>query len=51
MKDLKPMLDALKARKARQEAVKAKYKDKGKAKTLTTAERLDRIEEMLGLKE
>lgn len=37
--------------KAAQEAVKAKYKDKKKIKELTDKERLDRIEELLGLKD
>lgn len=32
------------------EKIKTKYKDKSKVKALTTAERLDRIEELLGLK-
>lgn len=36
-------------RKAAQEAVKAEYKAKEKVKALTTAERLDRIERLLGL--
>lgn len=47
------LLDAVKSkladRKAAKEAVKKKYKDKEKSKALTTAERLSRIEEILGL--
>lgn len=36
-------------RKAEQDKVKAEYKAKEKVKALTTAERLERIEKLLGL--
>lgn len=47
--DLKRLVAALEMKKAAQEAVKVEYKAKEKGKSLTTAERLDRIEKLLGL--
>jgi len=47
--DLKRLVAALETKKTAQEAVKAEYKAKEKGKPLTTAERLDRIEKLLGL--
>ena len=47
--DLKPLIAALVVKKNAREAVKAEYKDKEKVKALTTAERLERIEKLLGL--
>ena len=37
-------------KKAKEDAVVVEYKGKEKVKALTTAERLDRIERMLGIK-
>ena len=34
---------------AKENAVKAEYKEKAKVKALTTSERLDRIEKILGI--
>ena len=48
---LAAMVGALKDKKGKREAVKEKYKTKDKVKKLTTAERLNRIEEYLGLDE
>lgn len=45
----KQLIAALEARKAEQKTVKQEYKDKEKVKALTTSERLDRIEKLLGL--
>ena len=47
--DLKPLIAALETKKAAQDAIKAEYKAKEKGKALTTAERLERIERLLGL--
>lgn len=47
--DLKPVIAALNDRKAKQEAVKTEYKGKAKIKALTTAERLDRLEKLMGI--
>lgn len=48
------VVEAVKAKKQADEAKKSvvvkKYADKAKVKALTTSERLDRIEELLGLK-
>ena len=38
------------AKKAKQDAVKAEYQNKEKDKPLTDKERLDRMEKLLGLK-
>lgn len=51
MPELKPLVDALKDKKGKREAIKEKYKSKDKVKKLSTAERLNRIEEYLGLDE
>lgn len=48
---LKTVATKLTENKIKQDKVKQKYRDKEKVKALTDKERLDRIEEMLGLKE
>lgn len=48
---LAAMVDALKDKKGKRDKVKEKYKAKDKVKKLSTAERLNRIEEYLGLDE
>ena len=45
----KELIAALEAKKAARKAVKQEYKDKEKAKKLTTDERLTRIERLLGI--
>lgn len=49
MKALSPEVQRLQDEQAKQKAVRAEYKDKQKVKALTTAERIDRIEKMLGV--
>lgn len=44
------IIEKLAEKKAKEEAVVAEFKDKEKVKALTTAERLDGIERMLGIK-
>lgn len=51
LKLAKAIADKKKADTDKVEAIKAKWAGKAKAKALTTAERLDRIEELLGLKD
>lgn len=46
---LKPLIAALEVKKAAREAVRQEYRDKEKAKKLTTDERLTRLERLLGL--
>lgn len=48
--DLKELAEKLQDKKAKQEAVKKKFSDREKVKKLTTEQRLDRIEELLGIK-
>ena len=43
------LVEALKVKKAKEDIIKADYKDKGKTKKLTTEQRLDRIEQLLGI--
>lgn len=50
LKITKALAEKKKIETERTETIKTKYKDKSKIKALTTAERLDRIEELLGLK-
>ena len=51
---LAKVVEAIKAKKQAEEAKRTeiveKYKGKAKVKALSTSERLDRIEELLGLK-
>ena len=44
------IVEKLAEKKAKEDVVKVEYKDKEKVKALTTTERLDRIERMLGIK-
>ena len=48
--DMKELADKLKAKKEKEDLVKAKYNDLNKAKKLTQEQRLDRIEELLNIK-
>ena len=50
LKLAKAIADKRKADTEKMEAIKAKWATKAKVKALTQAERLDRIEELLGLK-
>ena len=43
------LAEALKAKKVKEDAIKSEYKDKAKKKGLTTIERLERIERILGI--
>jgi len=43
------IVEKLQANKVEKESVKKKFKDKDKVKELTDKERLDRIEEFLGI--
>ena len=45
------LAEALKAKKVKEDAIKAEYKDKSKKKALSTAERLERIERLLGIEQ
>lgn len=45
------LMKRIQDKKAAQAAIKQEYEDKEKVKALTTAERLDRIERLLGLSE
>ena len=47
---LAKLLEAVKAKEVKKSATVKKYADKAKVKALTDKERLDRIEELLGLK-
>lgn len=48
---LKRIIAKLSEKEIKQELIRSKYKEKKKAKKLTTDERLSRIEELLGLEE
>ena len=43
------LAEVLKAKKVKEDVIKSEYKDKAKKKGLTTIERLDRIERILGI--
>lgn len=43
------LAEALKAKKAKEDKIKADFKVKEKVKKLTTEQRLDRIEQLLGI--
>ena len=43
------LITALAEKKAKEDAIKANFTDKAKAKKLTTEQRLDRIEQLLGI--
>ena len=49
MPDLKPLVDGLKAKKAKRDKVKGNAKEKGKVKKLTDKEKIAVIWEYLGL--
>ena len=51
MPDMKPLVDGLKAKKAKRDKVKENAKEKGKVKALTDKQRIDVIWEYLGLDE
>ena len=46
---MKVVADKMLAKKVKADEVKAEYKDKEKKKALTTSERIDRIEKILGI--
>ena len=43
------LVEALKNKKIKEDKIKADFKDKEKVKKLTTEQRLDRIEQLLGI--
>ena len=43
------LVEALKVKKVKEDAIKADFKGKEKIKKLTTEQRLDRIEQLLGI--
>ena len=43
------LVTALAGKKAKEDKIKADFKDKEKVKKLTTEQRLDRIEQLLGI--
>lgn len=48
-RDLKPAIAKMEVKNAAREAIKAEFLAKEKGKPLTTAERLERMERLLGL--
>ena len=46
---MKVVAEKMLAKKLKADEIKAEYKDKAKKKALTTSERLDRIERILGI--
>ncbi len=43
------LVEALKVKKVKEDVIKANFKDKAKIKKLTIEQRLDRIEQLLGI--